>query len=133
MVKIAFVDKVQNIPLNQWTLQYKIRVDVSQMRLTLNSFRFWKAVKDQKEAIGNLFQPVTGKIPSNFVQVDGSPTPIEGLFFATAINSSVTYLKQFVLPPDIVYQISLEKPMFPDDCRNLFANSSNLKPTFWED
>jgi hypothetical protein len=125
--------KAQNVPLNQWTLLHKIRVDMSQMSLTNNSFRFWKAIKDQKAAIGSLFQPVTGSIPSNFVQTNGSPIPIEGLFYATAISNRTQYIKQSELPPDIRYQISLEKPIFGDDCRNLFPNSTTLKPRFWMD
>ena len=125
--------KAQNVPLNQWTLLHKIRVDMSQFSLTNNSFRFWKAIKNQKEAIGSLFQPITGRIQSNFVQVSGNPIPIEGLFYATSISSKVQYIKQFDLPPDIVYQISLEKPMFGDDCRLLFPYSTTVKPGFWID
>jgi hypothetical protein len=123
----------QSLPLNQWTLLYKIRIDMSQMSLTHNSFRFWKAIKDQKAAIGSLFQPITGRIPNNFIQIAGSPTPIEGLFYATAISSKVQYIKQFDLPPDMVYQISLETPLFPDDCRLLFPYSTNFKPSYWVD
>jgi hypothetical protein len=125
--------KARNVPLNQWTLEYKIRIDMSQLSLTDNSFRFWKAIKDQKEAIGSLFQPVVGKIPSNFVQITGKEIPIEGLFYATSIRNKVLYIKHTDLPPDLVYQISFDKPLFGDDCRNLFPHSSNLKPAFWED
>ena len=32
-----------------------------------------------------LFQPISGKIPSNFVQISGKDGPIEGLFYATSI------------------------------------------------
>ena len=124
---------VQNVPLNQWTLLHKIRVDMSQMSLTDNSFRFWKAIKDQKAAIGSLFQPVTGTIPNNFIQTRGNLVPIEGLFYATAISNKTQYIKQSELAPDIRYLISLEKPIFGDDCRNLFPNSTNLKPGFWMD
>ena len=125
--------KVQKVPLNQWTLLHKIRVDVSQISLTRNSFRFWKAIKNQKEAIGSLFQPVTGKIPSNFIQISGDLAPINGLFYTTSISSKTQYVKQFDLPPRLVYKISLEEPIFGDDCRNLFPHSTNLKPAFWED
>jgi len=123
--------RAQNIPLNQWTLFYKIRLDVSQRSLSSHAHEFWKALGDQQSAIGSLFQPVTGKIPLNFIQVSGEPVSIEGLFYATAISSKVRYLDQFDLPPDLVYQIPLEKPEFDDDCRMLFPHSTNEKPNFW--
>jgi hypothetical protein len=123
--------KARNVPLNQWTLEYKIRIDMSQLSLTDNSFRFWKAIKDQKEAIGSLFQPVVGKIPSNFVQITGKEIPIEGLFYATSISNKVLYLRHTDLPPDILTEISFERPIFGNDCRILFSNSTTLKPSFW--
>jgi hypothetical protein len=123
--------KACNVPLNQWTLEYKIRIDMSQLSLTDNSFRFWKAIKDQKEAIGSLFQPVVGKIPSNFVQITGKEIPIEGLFYATSISNKVLYLRHTDLPPDILTEISFERPIFGNDCRILFPNSTTLKPAFW--
>ncbi|SRR5258706_415816 len=67
--------KAQTVPLNQWTLEHKIRLDVSQMSLTGRTFLFWKAIRDQQKATGNLFQPVSGKIPSNFIQVSGNSIP----------------------------------------------------------
>ena len=123
--------KAQNVPLNPWTLFYKIRLDVTQRSLSNHAYEFWKAISDQRAAIGSLFQPVTGKIPSNFIQVSGEETPIDGLFFATSVSNKTKYLEQFDLPPNLVYQIPLEKPIFADDCRMLFPNSTNVKPYFW--
>jgi hypothetical protein len=125
--------KAVTIPLNQWTLEHKIRLDLSQMSLMRNTFRFWKAMRDQKTATGNLFQPVSGKIPSNFIQVSGTSIPIQGLFFATSISRRVEYLDRFHLPPNLVYAVSLDEPIYPDDCRKLFPNSTNIKPPFWKD
>lgn len=121
------------IPLNKWTLEYKIRVEMSQMSLTNNSYRFWKAIRDQKEATGSLFQPITGKIPSNFIQTSGNTTRVEGLFFATAINSKIQYLKKFDLAAEVVISIPTERPFAIGDCRDLFPHSTNLKPSFWID
>jgi hypothetical protein len=125
--------KAQSMSLNQWTLFYKIRIEMSQMSLTRNSFRFWKAIKNQQESIGSLFQPITGKIPGNFIQISGDPLPIDGLFYATAISNKVQYVRQIDLPPNLFYQIPFEKPFAIGDCRDLFPHSTNLKPAFWED
>jgi hypothetical protein len=123
--------KAQTIPLNQWTLEHKIRLELSQMSLTRTTFRFWKAIRDQERATGNLFQPVSGKIPQNFIQVAGNPIPIQGLFFATAISQKVKYFDRVQLPLNLTYAISTDEPIFTDDCRLLFPNSTNSKPSFW--
>jgi hypothetical protein len=122
-----------NIPLDKWTLAYKIRVEMSQMSLTDNSYHFWKAIRDQKEATGSLFQPITGKIPSNFIQTSGNTTRVEGIFFATSINSKVKYLQKFELPTEVVLSIPTEKPIKAGDCRDAFPHSTNIKPPFWID
>jgi hypothetical protein len=125
--------KVMTIPINKWTLEHKIRLAVSQLSLTRSTYLFWKAIRDQQEATGNLFQPVSGKVPRNFVQIAGQPIPIEGLFFAASINQKVKYVDRFQLPPDLVYAIPLDKPIFGDDCRELFSNSTIQKPAWWKD
>jgi len=125
--------KTRTIPLNQWTLEHKIRMELNQMSLTRRTFRFWKAIRDQEKATGNLFQPISGKIPSNFIQVSGNSIPIEGLFFATSISRKVKYLDRFHLPPNLTYAVSMDEPIFTDDCRLLFPNSTNSKPPFWKD
>ncbi len=125
--------KAQTVPLNPWTLEHKIRLEVSQMSLTSNTFRFWKAIRDQQKATGNLFQPISGKIPSNFIQVSGQAVPIQGLFFATSVTKREKYVERWHLPPKYVWVVSQDTPIFKDDCRLLFSNSTNKKPAFWKD
>ena len=50
----------------------KVHAAVNQMSLYPNAFEFWKAVKSQQEAVGSLFQPVTGTIPMNFNKLSKS-------------------------------------------------------------
>jgi len=71
---------VYTIPLNEWIFMFKIHAEVTQTALTNNSFRFFKSIRDQKIALGSLFQPITGKIPGNFIQVEGAPASINGIF-----------------------------------------------------
>lgn len=125
--------KAQTVPLNQWTLEHKIRLEVSQLSLTRTTFRFWKAIRDQQKANGNLFQPISGKIPSNFIQLSGPSIPIQGLFYATSITVKEKYVERYHLPPDFIWVVSLDTPIFKDDCRKLFPNSTALKPAFWKD
>ena len=125
--------KIQSVPLNEWTLLNKIRLSTEQHSLTKNSFKYYKAIQNQKEAIGSLFQPVTGQIPSNFKQLSGSIVRAEGLFYATALSSKVKYITKDDLPFEIYDQLPRVPPFFPDDCRLLFPNATNIKPTFWVD
>ncbi len=118
------------VPLNEWMFQHKVHIDVTQMSLSGQTFAFWKSIKDQKQAINSLFQPVTGKVPSNFVQISGRQAPIAGLFFATGLSSKAKFITREDVPnPNIIPPISLG---FNDTCLKLFPNSSNVKPSFWD-
>lgn len=123
--------KAYYVPLNEWMFSHKVYIEVSQMSLSRQAFDFWRAVKGQKDAVGSLFQPITGKIPSNFVQLSGPAVPIEGLFLATAISKKYLYITREDVPnPNIIPPIG--RP-WNDDCRSLFANSTPFKPFYWKD
>ena len=126
--------KVQNVPLNPWIFKYKLHVEVNQLSLSSAAFQFWRAIKDQKEAIGSLFQPVTGIVPTNFVQVSGENTPIIGLFYSVSISS-----RSFFITPNDVPRAGLSvinptiPPQWNDSCLTLFPNATTTKPSFWID
>lgn len=119
--------------MTPWMFQYKTRIDVSQLSLTTRTYNFWKAIRDQKVAIGSLFQPITGKIPNNFIKTSGKEIPAEGIFYATSVSSKTQYLTKNDLPPEVYYKMPTDSLIYGDDCRNLFTNSNNLKPPFWKD
>ncbi len=130
--------KVYNVPLTGWIFMYKIHVEVSQLSLTRHSFLFWKAIRDQRHAIGNLFQPVSGKIPLNFVQLSGEESPVQGLFYATGISNKSTYITRFDVPalitiPDAYGRPYTDKCIGCFSCLELFPNATNVKPPFWID
>ena len=131
--------KISSIPLNEWTLWYRLRVEVAQRVLTRNSFAFFKAIRDQKEATDNLFQPISGRIPSHFTQLEGTQTLISGIFFATSVSSKVIHIQRFgtppaiLLPSNLTFAITLDEPVWAGDCRLRFGNSTNTMPSFWED
>jgi hypothetical protein len=129
--------KAAQIPITQYTFMYKMRVEVSQLSLTPRTFRFWKAIKDQQDAVGSLFQPITGKIPSAFVQLSGDiGPPAQGVFFATSIQSRHVYIDRADIPNPLIIPQGVDYP-FPfkkedGSCLD-FPFSTNVKPSFWED
>ncbi len=121
--------KATNIPLSSWTFMYKVHAEVRQFSLTSQSFNFWKAIKAQKRATNSLFQPLTGKVPSNFTQISGAAAPIEGLFYATSITSNAVYITREDVPdPRMIPSVELP---FKDNCINLYPNSTASRPSFW--
>jgi len=122
--------KAMYVPLGAWTFKHKVHAKVSQMSLSRQAFDFWKAIKDQKSAINSLFQPVTGKIQSNFVQISGQPAPVEGLFFATGITSKAIFIERSDVPNESM--IPTTDLPFADSCLKLFPYATTEKPDFWD-
>lgn len=123
--------KIGYVPITQWTFMHKVHAEVQQFSLSPQAFAFWKSIKDQKQAIGSLFAPQAGKIPTNFVQLSGPKSPIEGLFYATAISKSSIYITRNDVPnPGVIPEVN---PLFTDNCERLFPNTTSVKPDFWED
>ena len=124
---------LHRIPVTPWIFMHKIHVEVSQISLTSNSFRFWKAIRDQKNAIGSLFQPITGKIPVNFIQLNGTASPILGLFYATSINKKSLYILRDNVPR--LEELCAIPPgtICCRSCLEAFPNATNVKPAFWID
>ena len=79
------------VPVNYYTFFEKYRAEIIQMSLSRAAFDYWRAVKSQKEGVGSLFQPVTGKIPTNLYEKNKA-LGIQGLFYAAAITKKHIYL-----------------------------------------
>lgn len=128
---------IYRIPLSEWIFMFKIHTEVTQTTLTLNSFQFFKSIKDQRDAVGSLFQPITGKIPNSFKQISGTPKPINGIFFAGGMTSKSMY----IAPEDVPNQVPVPIVDFAPrgaapglgwiSCLELFPNATNTKPDFW--
>lgn len=120
--------KMDRIPLTGWIFMHKIRIEVSQMTLSYNAFRFYKAIRDQKNAVDNLFQPVSGKIPTNFIQTSGNPLDIQGLFHAVGVDRKSTYIRREDVPnADLIPRVAGGNVV----CTDLFPNSTSQQPAFW--
>ncbi len=127
------------IPVNFYTFFEKYRVQVIQMSLSSNAHKYWKAIQEQKEAIGSLFQPVTGEIPTN---IEGSETDrrVQGIFYASAVAKKTIYLTKNLnkvsvrVPQDDCGGI-LRDGAIGLDCRIAFPGSYSTteKPADWVD
>lgn len=119
------------LPITQWIFQYKVHAEVQQLSLSPQAFAFWKAIRDQKRATGSLFAPQSGKIPSNFTQVNGSLGSVEGLFYATSIKRRSIYITPNDVPnPSVIPEVEI---LFTDTCEKLFPASTTVKPDYWID
>jgi len=123
--------KAGYVPANQWTFLHKVHAEVQQYSLSHQAFNFWKAVNNQRLGASSLFQPVTGKVPNGFVQVAGTPTPIEGLFYATAVSKHSIFFDK----NDIYRYIAIPPQDLPykNSCLTLFRNSTTTRPPYWTD
>ena len=118
------------MPLDGWIFMHKLHVKVSQQSLTPQAFAFWKSIKDQKEAVNSLFQPVTGKIPTNFVQISGPSSPLLGFFYSTSVSEKSIFITRDDVPNTSIIPAT---PPWEDSCLTLFPFGVTTKPDFWID
>lgn len=122
--------KLATVPLNGWIFQDKLRVEISQLSLSRNAFLFWKSIKDQKDAVNSLFQPVTGKIVSNFKQLAGATSQVYGFFYSYSESSKSLFISKYDVPNgNLIPAI----PAWSKSCLELFPNSTTERPSFWID
>ncbi len=124
---------IGHVPFDPYIFSHKIYIEVSQMSLTNQSYLFWRAIRDQKNATNSLFQPVTGKIPSNFTQLSGTEAPIQGLFLATSLSKKTIMLTKEDAPVNIDFNSAINVDALNTACPNLFPNAKTKKPSFWKD
>ena len=124
---------IYRVPLDSWIFMFKIHVEVAQSTLTKNSFLFFKSIKDQREAVGSLFQPITGKIPATFIQLKGATMPITGIFYAKGVHSKYIYITPEDIPAPITVTPVDYSKIGSLSCLELFPNATNIKPDFWKD
>ncbi len=127
------------IPVNFYTFYERYRVEIVQMSLSHVAFEYWKSIQSQKEAVGSLFQPVTGKIPTNLSVTNGTRS-VQGIFYAAAVTKKQIYLDknttkipEIAVPEDDCVYHPRVGPMGVD-CRNGFpgSTSTNVQPADWK-
>jgi hypothetical protein len=120
--------KAGRLPVTGRTMQYKTHVEVQQFSLSLTAFNFWKTIRAQKEATTSLFQPLSGKISGNFMQVAGTPAPIEGIFYTSSVSRNSIYLDYRDLPD--IHMIPPIGTGYFGSCLD-FPGATNRKPAYW--
>lgn len=124
--------KVASIKLDDYIINSKIYVDVDQYNLTRQSYLFYKAIQDQKDGATSLFQPPSGKIPTNFQQIAGDAEPINGFFYTASVSQkTIIITKEDV--PNGGYPFSYPLRLIKRTCVGVYPNSTTTKPTFWVD
>jgi hypothetical protein len=118
------------VPVNQWTFMYKVHAEVKQFTLSRQAFNFWKALVAQKKATASLFQPVTGIVKGNFIQISGEPGKMEGLFYASSVNSKSMYITRKDVPVESM--IPPQDLPYKESCTSLFPYSTTEKPLYWD-
>jgi Domain of unknown function (DUF4249) len=125
---------IYRIPLVDWIFMFKVHSQVTQHTLTDNTFRFFKSIKEQKNAIGSLFQPITGKIPTIFTQIAGTTTPVNGIFYAAGVDTKSMYITRDDVPnQSLIPEVRYEGGIGLLVCTELFPNATTTKPDFWQD
>ncbi|HEY5823530.1 MAG TPA: DUF4249 family protein, partial [Cyclobacteriaceae bacterium] len=120
--------KVGYVPLDSWIFMHRVHIQVNQFSISRQAYTFWKAVMSQKAAAGSLFQPVSGRIPSNFIQLGGKQGTIEGIFYAVGVDYKTTYIDRL----DVPNQGLLTDPSvkFNENCIK-FGKATTVQPSFW--
>jgi Domain of unknown function (DUF4249) len=125
--------EVGYVPLEFWSFQKgKYRVEVKQMSLSRNAFKYWNIVQSQKEGAASLFQPPTGKIETNIFSVDGEDQA-QGLFYASSVKIRQFYLTRKDV--NVLLRVPLwdcEEGLIAESCILAFKNSSNKPPHDWK-
>lgn len=124
--------KAMYVPITGWTFQHGVYAKVSQRSLSRQAYDFWRIVGAQLTGSTSLFQPVTGKVPNNYVQISGTDTPLYGLFYATSSTTNGVYIDKSDVPrPEYIPALQLSPATANYDpskntCQGLFPNSITL-------
>lgn len=124
--------RIYDLALNGWVFMERVRIEVNMRSLSPRAFKFWKSIKDQQEAVNDLFQPLGGRIPSNFVQKRGAAVPVYGLFYATSVTKKVTHINRWDVPFEELIPSIDDPKLGAFSCLKLFPFATTSKPTFWE-
>jgi hypothetical protein len=98
------------------------RVDLRQLNVSQEAFRFLRLVKQQSEISGSVFDPPPANIRGNMISLDDPEEVVLGFFIAAGESQRRVYIKNsqldFVQPRAII----------PDDCRVI--PGAGLSPPF---
>ena len=115
---------------------HKLRAEVTLYSLSRESYRFFQAIKDQRDAVNSLFQPISGRMPVNFTQTEGKTETLQGLFYAAGLSSKALFISRDEVPNgdklaslDSLIGLGFGKR----SCFEMFPNATSERPAFWKD
>jgi hypothetical protein len=116
---------IAQIPVDNDVFYEKYHLEIEQVSIPEDVYKFWKLVNVQEESSGNIFQPNVVKIQGNIRCVSDPEEEVFGIFSVSAITKkSISIHRSDIpkrLPPiDIVTY----------DCRP-YSGGTNQKPPFW--
>lgn len=123
--------KIGQIPVTAFTMKSTgTYVSVRQFSLSQQAFDFWKLVRAQKDGVNSLFQPVNGKIGTNWRQIEGNPGTMLGIFYAAAVHEAHVRLRAEDVPD--VNLIPKLNQLYPFACYNYDPLADSVRPDFWD-
>ncbi|MFA0961364.1 DUF4249 domain-containing protein [Roseivirga sp. BDSF3-8] len=105
----------------------RVYVKASLLKLSDRSYDYWFRIKQQLENAGTLFDSPPANIQGNIFADDPDEGQVLGYFMAAGSSTSGVSIDPF----DIPFPFYVEY-FIPEDCRIPVANSTNVKPDFWE-
>lgn len=128
--------QIGSVPVNGWTFMEKMRIEVTMRSLSKLAYNYFNTIRTQREAAESLFQPAIGRIPLNFIQLEGANQNLYGLFYACGIASKSIYINKSDVPRSDLLptpQDYFDRHISKTSCLTLFPNATNVKPVFWKD
>jgi hypothetical protein len=99
------------IPDNGRRFVNTYRIDLRQLNVSQEAFRFLRLVKQQSEISGSVFDPPPASIRGNMISLDDPEEVVLGFFIAAGESQKRVYIKNSQL--DFVQN----RAIIPDDCR----------------
>jgi hypothetical protein len=116
---------VAQIPVDNDVFYDKYHLEIEQISIPEDVYKFWKLVNIQEESSGNIFQPNVVKIRGNIRCVSDPDEEVFGIFSVSAITKKSISIRRSDIPKRLP---PIDTVTY--DCR-VYTGGTNLKPPFW--
>jgi hypothetical protein len=117
---------VFGVPVDSWRFHRKYFFEVEQLSVSENVYEFWKRISIQQKGADNVFQPNAIRVRGNIRCITNPAEEVFGVFSASAIIRKSMFVKRSLIPRLITPPVTVT-----DDCRFIFQNTVNVRPSFW--
>ena len=117
--------QIAQIPVDKKLFYEKYHIEVEQLSLGEEVYRFWHLLDVQEESTGNIFQPNIVKVKGNVVSITDPEEEVFGIFAVSAIARKSIFINRSDIPK-LVPPIDVVK----GDCRQ-YPTADNIEPPFW--